>query len=460
MIARFSHLDPGTPEQLWQEELRRREIADFDPTVDLLVIVAAHPDDETLGAAGLMARAARRGTPVIVVVASDGEGSHPDSPTHTPEQLAALRRQETERAVSLAAPGSDLRFLGLPDGELQDHAADLRATLAAVLDDAGAATAGRVLVAAPWSGDGHRDHRIVAEACAAICAPRGIRHVGFPIWAWHWGSVGDVPWSQAKMLPLGEEEVALKRQAIASHTTQIEALSPQPGDEVLLHAGMRSHFERDVEIFLDEREDPAPPDGLDAAWFEAFYDRNGSDPWGFETRWYEQRKRAILLASLPERDLGAVLEVGCATGILTAELAERADRVVAMDAAEAAVQLARERLAADARVTVLRGAAPDDWPEGEFDTIVLSEVGYYLSAADLRRTLHRLVGSLSDRGCVVACHWRHRVAEYPQTGDDVHDALHEEIEWQTLLTHRERDFVLEVFAPHAALSVAQREGLA
>ena len=197
----------------------------------------------------------------------------------------------------------------------------------------------------------------------------------------------------------------------------------------------------------------------DAAWFEAFYDRNGSDPWGFETRWYEQRKRAILLASLPERDLGAVLEVGCATGILTAELAERADRVVAMDAAEAAVQLARERLAADARVTVLRGAAPDDWPEGEFDTIVLSEVGYYLSAADLRRTLHRLVGSLSDRGCVVACHWRHRVAEYPQTGDDVHDALHEEIEWQTLLTHRERDFVLEVFAPLTAMSVAEREGL-
>lgn len=460
MSARFSHLDAGTPESQWQEELRRRTIVPLDVDVDLLVVVAAHPDDETLGAAGLMAHAARRGTPVAVVVTSDGERSHPASPTHSPSQLAILRRTETSRAVSMVAPGSDVLFLGLPDGELADHLTVLRAELAAVLDGPAAATAARVLVAAPWSGDGHRDHRVVAEVCAAVCAARGIRHVGYPVWAWHWGAADDLPWSRARALPLGREEAEQKRRALACHTTQIAPLSEQRGDEVLLHEGMMAHFERDVEVFLVESEDQAVPAGLDAAWFDAFYQRNGEDPWGFETRWYEERKRGILLASLPEPRLGSVLEVGCSTGVLTAELAQRADTVVAMDAAEAAVSRTRERLSHDTRVTVLRGAAPDDWPTGEFDTIVLSEVGYYLSAADLTRLLHRVAVSLSDRGCVVACHWRHPVTEYPLTGDDVHDALHEVVQWQTLTTHRERDFVLEVFAPLTAMSVAEREGLA
>ncbi|MDY0908782.1 bifunctional PIG-L family deacetylase/class I SAM-dependent methyltransferase [Microbacterium sp. CFBP9034] len=459
MSVRFSHLDPGTDETYWQEALGEHSIAPMDADVDLLIVVAAHPDDETLGAAGLMARATGRGTPVVVVLASDGEGSHPSSPTHSPEQLASLRRRETEHAVSLVAPRADIRFLGLPDGELAEHAAELRAHLVAVVDEAPAAGAHRVLVAAPWSGDGHRDHRIVAEVCASVCAPRGLIHVGYPVWVWHWGGSADLPWSRVMALRLSDDEAELKRRAIALHVTQVEALSPRRGDEVLLHAGMRSHFERDIEVFLRESEEPAGSNGLDAAWFDAFYDRNADDPWGFETRWYEERKRAILFATLPERGLGAVLELGCATGILTAELALRAERVVAIDAAEAAVAQARRRLGDDPRVTVLHAAVPDLWPAGEFDTIVLSEVGYYLTGSDLRRLVHLIAGSLSERGCVVACHWRHPVAEYPLTGDDVHDALNELIEWQTLVTHREQDFVLEVFAPLTALSVAEREGL-
>ncbi|MCW3492553.1 bifunctional PIG-L family deacetylase/class I SAM-dependent methyltransferase [Microbacterium sp. SSM24] len=459
MSAGFSHLDPGTPEAYWQQELERRDIEELDTVLDLLVVVAAHPDDETLGAAGLMARATKRGIPVMVVVASDGERSHPASPSHTPEQLAHLRRIETERAVTLVAPDGDLRFLGLPDGRLDEHVAELRAQIARVVDEPAPRTAGRVLIVAPWSADGHRDHRIVAEVCAAVCAPRGIRHLGYPVWAWHWGDATSLPWSRARALRLGSDETDLKRRAIACHPTQTRALSPQPGDEALLHAGMRSHFERDAEIFFLESEERSEPSGLDAAWFDAFYDRNASDPWGFESRWYEERKRAILLASLPSQHLGRVLEVGCATGVLTAEFAPRSDTVVAMDAAAVAVARTRRRLDHDARVTVLQGTAPGDWPEGEFDTIVVSEVGYYLTRSDLNQLIHRAAESLSEQGCVVACHWRHPVAEYPLTGDDVHDALHELIQWQTVLTHRERDFVLEVFAPAAALSAAQREGL-
>lgn len=460
MTAAFTHLDPGTPERVWAEELSGRTLAPLDIDPDLLVVVAAHPDDETLGAAGLMARAACNGARVVVVVVTDGEASHPDSPTRTPDELARIRRIETERAVGLVAPGADVRFLGLADGCLDECAAELRERLGALLDDVSAASAREVLLASPWSGDRHRDHRIASELTREVAARRGFPHVEYPVWAWHWGRPVDLPWERVVALQLTDAEREAKRRALACHVSQIEALSAQAGDEVMLHAGMREHFERDVEVFLLDRDEEEHRPSLDAQWFEDFYHRNGDDPWHFETRWYEERKRALTLAILPTRDVGAVLEVGCATGLLTAALAARADRVVAIDAAAAAVRQASSRLADEPHVSVVQGAVPSDWPAGRFDTIVLSEVGYYLSASDLRRTLALVEESLTERGCLVACHWRHLVAAYPQTGDEVHRALRSVAGWETLGIHEERDFVLEAFVRRPARSVAEVEGLA
>ena len=90
---------------------------------------------------------------------------------------------------------------------------------------------------------------------------------------------------------------------------------------------------------------------------------------------------------------------------------------------------------------------------------MLSEVGYYLSPADLARTIHLIEDCLTDDGCLVACHWRHPVAEYPQTGDDVHAALRASTTWETTVRHEEKDFILEVFSRTPARSVAEREGL-
>ena len=153
-----------------------------------------------------------------------------------------------------------------------------------------------------------------------------------------------------------------------------------------------------------------------------------------------------------------MLEIGCATGLITRELAARAETVLAMDPSAAALDAARARLTGDA-VTVRQGAVPDDWPEGHYDTIVLSEVGYYLSSSDLRRTIALMDAALTAAGCVVACHWRHPVAEYPRSGDDVHRALRATASWETLALHEEEDFVLEVFCRAPAVSVAHREGL-
>ena len=453
----FSHLDAGTPETVWRGDPRTSRGPELQIDADELIVVAAHPDDETLGAAGLIRRVHGRGGLVTVIVATDGEASHPASPTHTSEALAALRRAETSRALDHLAPGARVHFLGIRDGALQENRDRLVGAIAAILDGS---TIGdddrRVLVVAPWAGDGHRDHRIAAEAVAHVCEARGLRHLGYPIWLWHWGAPDDVPWAATRRLTLTPDEIAAKQNAIDLHVSQIAPLSPAPGDEAVVHAEMRAHFERGVELFLIE-----PPartaSSMPARWFETFYEMH-EDPWGFETRWYERRKRSVLMAALPNADIGDVLEIGCSTGLITRELAARAARVVALDPVASAVEATRSRVDGD-RVTVIQGQVPHDWPDGRYDTVVLSEVGYYLSAADLARTIHLIEDCLTDDGCLVACHWRHPVAEYPQTGDQVHATLRASPVWETTVRHEERDFILEVFSRTPARSVGEREGL-
>jgi LmbE family N-acetylglucosaminyl deacetylase/SAM-dependent methyltransferase len=455
----FSHLDPGTPERVWLDDARFQGVSDIALEVAELIVVAAHPDDETLGAAGLIHRVARDGGRVTVIVATDGEKSHPDSPTLSPAELAVRRSKEVETAVASLADGVGVHFLGIPDGSLRENADRLTDALTAIVDDLGTAHShgSGVLVAAPWSGDGHRDHRITAEAVAALCVRRGFRHVGYPIWLWHWGSPDDVPWSSARGLRLSPDEVAAKRRAIAVHESQIEPLSPAAGDEAIVHTGMRAHFERDFELFIDESPVAAAAT-IPSEWFADFYERH-QDPWGFETRWYEQRKRAILMAALPTPELGDVLEIGCATGLVTRELAARATSVIAVDPVPAALESARARVGNDRRVAFVHAQVPAEWPHGVFDTVVLSEVGYYLSPRDLAVTIDLIARSLADDGCLVACHWRHPVADYPQTGDAVHAALRAGERWEVTVRHEEQDFLLEVFSRRPARSVAQRQGL-
>ena len=66
---------------------------------------------------------------------------------------------------------------------------------------------------------------------------------------------------------------------------------------------------------------------------------------------------------------------------------------------------------------------PDEFPDENFDLIVVSEVGYYLSRADWQRAGELVISRLNESGVVVLVHWTHFVADYPQTGDAVHDSF-------------------------------------
>ena len=123
--APFTHDGPGTPAQAWREH---PGWGAGEPVtlhgVDRVVVLAAHPDDESLGAGGLLAAASRAGLPVELVCVTDGEGSHPHSPTTPPEDLAARRRDEVLAAAALLGiPAERVHHLGIPDGGVRHHAA-------------------------------------------------------------------------------------------------------------------------------------------------------------------------------------------------------------------------------------------------------------------------------------------------------------------------------------------------
>lgn len=191
-------------------------------------------------------------------------------------------------------------------------------------------------------------------------------------------------------------------------------------------------------------------------YFDEMY-AGSADPWGFETRWYEERKRAITLASLPRPRYRRAFEPGCSIGVLTAALAARCDHVVATDVAQAALARARERVAG-LPVEVRRWALADPWPEEAYDLIMVSEVAYYLQGAGVDHFAAEAARHLTHDGHLVAVHWRHPVAEYPTSGDEADARVRTASGLAVVAEHVEADFRLTVLGRDGR-SVAQQEGL-
>ncbi len=161
---------------------------------------------------------------------------------------------------------------------------------------------------------------------------------------------------------------------------------------------------------------------LAVGYFDALYART-PDPWGLATRDYERAKYEDTVAALEGRRFRRAVEVGCAIGELTARLALRCDDLLGVDIAEAALAQARTRNAATPHVRFARLALPDEAPPGRFDLIVLSEVLYYFSRADLARVADWVCAALEPDGVVLLAHWLGETPDYPLTGDEAVEAF-------------------------------------
>ena len=82
------------------------------------------------------------------------------------------------------------------------------------------------------------------------------------------------------------------------------------------------------------------PNTLPPAYFDQVYQAN-RDPWNFESSPYEQKKYTTTLATLPHPHYAEAFEIGCSLGVLTARLAPRCGKLLAVDVSEAALAQAR-----------------------------------------------------------------------------------------------------------------------
>jgi N-acetylglucosamine malate deacetylase 1 len=136
------------------------------------VILAAHPDDETLGCGGLIARRSHEGRRVVVVVITDGRallkrfGIDRDP---SPAEVAQMRKEETRRAVDILSAGrAEILYLDIENERLVAEQADATRWVAALLGDLAPAE-----LYVPSAFEGHAEHVAANQIARAACASTG-----------------------------------------------------------------------------------------------------------------------------------------------------------------------------------------------------------------------------------------------------------------------------------------------
>ena len=242
--GRLNPIDaPGTDERTWAAWSWLSTLPGSGLTglagVTSAVVVAAHPDDEVLGAGGLTAVLAASRARLRLLAVTDGERSHRGHAS--PAALARRRTAETADALrALGAQAAEVVRLQLPDSRLAAREKELTAALAPLV-------AGFDLCLAPWEHDLHPDHE--AAGRAARRAASGAVYC-YPVWMWHWAFPADprVPWDRALRVPLPPRAASRKRAAIRCFASQVQDRGHGLGP--VLSPGMIAHFTRPVEVLF------------------------------------------------------------------------------------------------------------------------------------------------------------------------------------------------------------------
>ncbi len=212
----FDVTGPGTPEGVWRAALASVEAWTPPAAAGRVVVVAPHPDDETLGVGGLISTLLVLGWTAHVVAVTGGEACYGPLDATGAAALVARRRAEQEAALAALSGGGGsvpVTRLGWPDGARAGVGDDLVAALRPLV-------AGADLVLAPLRTDGHPDH----DACgaAAASAVRDGALLEYPIWTWHWADPERLAGRRLRRVELGAEARRRKASAIAGFRSQIE----------------------------------------------------------------------------------------------------------------------------------------------------------------------------------------------------------------------------------------------
>ncbi|QWT22019.1 PIG-L family deacetylase [Bacillus sp. NP157] len=213
-----------------------------------LLVIAPHPDDESLGVGGLLAAAARQGTSITVCFLTDGEASHVGSLTYPAVRLAQVRRQEALAALAaLGVAEGNAHFLGLGDTHLGELAACQRDEICLRLAEL---TPSPALVCVTADTDPHADHQAASRLARSFAWPSGYTVMQYPVWTWC---------ASPPQLPSGAPHgvridirplMARKHAAIAAHRSQLGAVVDDAQQAFEIEPNLLRHFLGPTETLL------------------------------------------------------------------------------------------------------------------------------------------------------------------------------------------------------------------
>ena len=197
-------------------------LADLDTILQgrVPVILAPHPDDESIGCGGLIAQACAAGVKPQVVILTDGCRSHPNSPSYPAERLRHAREREAQTALGLLGlPIGNIWFLGLEDTAMPRVGPAFQLAARRVLGICEGQE--RPVLLTAWRHDPHCDHEAAAGLAARLAAQRGMPLLSYPVWGWTLPDDAErnVPLPVGMRLEI-TDQLSAKRCAIRAHATQ------------------------------------------------------------------------------------------------------------------------------------------------------------------------------------------------------------------------------------------------
>jgi LmbE family N-acetylglucosaminyl deacetylase len=230
----FNPALPGTQDCAWLELLAHQRR--WAPRDGPLLVVSPHPDDEVLGAGGLMHIWSTRCHPVTVLSVTDGEAAHSAWP-----DLNVCRRRELDRALHVLSPKKiSIVRLGLRDGCVKSNISELMPALVALCVH-------RPTLIAPYERDGHPDHEAVGETCLQVARDLNLPIARYPIWAWHHARPRDFDRAAFGRFALDAAARAVKADAIQCFASQVAPAAPRVP---IVPAHVLHYFGREFEAFL------------------------------------------------------------------------------------------------------------------------------------------------------------------------------------------------------------------
>ncbi len=203
------------------------------------LVVAPHPDDETLGCGALIATLRMEGVRVTVVAATDGENCYDTSVAERAEMRRIREREQNTATETLGVSAKNVHRLRLQDSGLHLLERELADGIRQH------ARPGTHLLA-PWSGDFHPDHEACARAAMSVAKEKGLPLSFYFFWTWHRGTPALLSGLPVTRFVPDDAALQQKLAALRCHRSQLE----RAGGEAILPEYLLGPAHWPFEVFL------------------------------------------------------------------------------------------------------------------------------------------------------------------------------------------------------------------